>query len=162
MASKLLSTQFDSIDLNQNKKIIPPIKSPRKLNKIKITDSLVAPIQKVEVPNHLLNTKIFAKLQRNDIFEVSPAEVHFSGFEVNKSDQKKYVQLLKVINISGQLQRMTVLPPQTKFFDIHYVKQERLVAGFALEIKVFFKPDEYKYYNDAIRIFSEVSLDFFI
>ncbi len=35
--------------------------------------------------------------------------------------------------------------------------QERLVPGFALEIKVIFKPEEYKYYNDAIRIFSEVS-----
>lgn len=36
------------------------------------------------------------------------------------------------------------------------MQKERLVAGFALEIKVFFKPEEYKYYSDAIRIFSEV------
>ena len=38
--------------------------------------------------------------------------------------------------------------------------QERLVPGFALEIKVIFKPEEYKYYNDAIRNFSEVSNTF--
>ena len=35
------------------------------------------------------------------------------------------------------------------------------MPGFALEIKVIFKPEEYKYYNDAIRIFSEVSNTFY-
>ena len=35
-----------------------------------------------------------------------------------------------------------------------------MVPGFAIEIKVIFKPQEYKYYNDAIRIFSEVNLKF--
>ena len=35
--------------------------------------------------------------------------------------------------------------------------KERLVPGFAVEVEVFFKPEEYKYYNDAIRIMSEVS-----
>ncbi|RMZ96259.1 Primary ciliary dyskinesia [Brachionus plicatilis] len=154
MASKVVSGHVEPIELNQNKKI-PPIQPKRQPNRLKLTDSLVAPVEKIPVPNHLLDTKIFAKLQRNDAFEVSPVEVHFSGFEIDKSDQKRYTQILKVINISGQLQRMTVIPPQTKFFTIHYVKQERLVAGFALEIKVFFRPQEYKYYQDAIRIYSQ-------
>ena len=61
------------------------------------------------------------KLQRNEIFEAAPAEVHFAGFEVDQ-DVKSYEQILRIINISGQIQRMTVLPPKTKFFDVLYVK----------------------------------------
>jgi hypothetical protein len=60
-------------------------------------------------------------LQRNEIFEAAPAEVHFAGFEVDQ-DVKSYEQILRIINISGQIQRMTVLPPKTKFFDVLYVK----------------------------------------
>jgi hypothetical protein len=51
---------------------------------------------------------------------VTPVEVHFAGFEVKEN--KQYTQILRVINISGTVQRMTVLPPKTKFFDVHYVK----------------------------------------
>lgn len=55
MTSKI-ANPFDSSDykLNQNKKI--QSLSNRKLNKLKITDSIVSSIQKVDVPNHLLNT----------------------------------------------------------------------------------------------------------
>lgn len=49
---------------------------------------------------------------------MTPVEVHFAGFEVNK----QYTQILRLINISGTVQRMTVLPPKTKIFDVHYVK----------------------------------------
>jgi hypothetical protein len=74
--------------------------------------------------------EIYAKLQRNEYFEVAPAEVHFAGFEVLSSQQdgesKKYTQILRIINISGQVQRMTVLPPFTKHFQIFYVKQVEL------------------------------------
>lgn len=31
------------------------------------------------------------------------------------------------------------------------------MPGFAVEVQVLFKPDEYKYYSDAIRIMTEVS-----
>jgi hypothetical protein len=64
---------------------------------------------------------------------------------------------VRIINISDQVQRMTVLPPSTKYFDIYYVKSDRLVPGFALEIQITFKPNEYKYYNDSIRIHSKVN-----
>ena len=37
-----------------------------------------------------------------------------------------------------------------------YVTKERLVPGFALEVQVIFKPTEYRYYSDAIKIYSEV------
>lgn len=137
MASKIKSGQTEPVELNPKKKI-PPIQSKRQSNSLKLSDSLVAPVEKQPVPDHLLNTsnqikicfifymiflEIYAKLQRNDVFEVSPVEVHFSGFEINNEEQKRYTQILKVINISGQVQRMIVIPPQTKFFTIHYVKQ---------------------------------------
>lgn len=62
------------IRLNPNR-VIPPIPSnnssnrlqelqiiPRKPNKFKLTDSLVAPAEKIDVPNHILNTSKFYHL----------------------------------------------------------------------------------------------------
>ncbi len=40
-------------------KTIPPIESiERKPKKISLTDSLIKPIEKIDVPNHILNTSI--------------------------------------------------------------------------------------------------------
>ena len=75
----------------------------------------------LKLDEFLFLKEIYAKLQRNEIFEAAPAEVHFAGFEVDQ-DVKSYEQILRIINISGQIQRMTVLPPKTKFFDVLYVK----------------------------------------
>ena len=125
-----------NLDLTQSMrsplKKIPPIDSSvavRKPKKINFDESLVAPVERLDVPNHVLNTKIYAKLQRNDVFELSPMEVHFAGFEVavegtinGKNKFKRYTQKLKIINISAEMQNMTVLPPQTEFFEIYYVK----------------------------------------
>ena len=123
---------------------------------------------------------------------MNPVEVHFAGFELNsvdeangKSSTKRYVKKLKIINISAEIQNMTVLPPQTDYFEIYYVKpvspqkllfccllilkaslicfkKNRLVPGFALEVQVIFKPTEYKYYSDSIKIFSEVRKFYFL
>ncbi len=49
--NKLLS----QIELNNYKKI-PPIERTDKPSRLKITDSLVAPIEKTDVPNYVLNT----------------------------------------------------------------------------------------------------------
>ena len=48
------------IKLNNHKKV-PPIASsvPRKPNKLKLTDQIVATIEKTDVPNHVLNTSKF-------------------------------------------------------------------------------------------------------
>jgi hypothetical protein len=80
------------------------------------------------------------------VFEVAPIEVHFAGYEVNtnKSEPiKKFTQKLKIINISGQVQRLTVLPPkQTKYFDVHYVKpvnKQNMFFVVELSQKVKFK-----------------------
>ena len=52
MATNKLLTQ---IELNNYKKI-PPIERADKPAKLKITDPLVAPIEKTDVPNYVLNT----------------------------------------------------------------------------------------------------------
>lgn len=71
-----------------------------------------------------MKLEIYAKLQRNQIFEVAPGEIHFAGFQVNVAEpNKRYSQTLHVINISDKVQRMTVLPPMTRNFDVFYVKQ---------------------------------------
>lgn len=155
MASRLADQmQVQLVDEDVSRNAINRSSNPsnhyrRKLGNFKMTDSLVAPLgdKSQTVPNHLLNTserimfqllklwfkfkikvyfkEIFAKLQRNQIFEVSPVEIHFSGFEIGGS--KRYSQTLHVINVSDKVQRMTVLPPlSTRHFDIHYVKQVTL------------------------------------
>lgn len=71
-------------------------------------------------------------MQRNEIFEANPIEVHFAGFELMtdqsnvKNQSKRYIKKLKIINISAEIQNMTVLPPQTDYFDIYYVKPVRI------------------------------------
>lgn len=109
--------------------------------------------------SHDLNKikEIFAKLHRNDIFELEPSEVHFSGFSLDNNESlKKHV---KIINSSDQVQRLTILPPLTKYFEIHYTKPDRLVPGFSVDVQITFKPDEYRYYNDSLRIHTKVSKD---
>jgi hypothetical protein len=94
--------------------------------KLAITPLFLKVVHSNETFNFLIIIlEIYAKLQRNQVFEVAPIEVHFAGYELSSdlNEPKKYVQKLKIINISGQVQRLTVLPPQqTKYFDIHYVK----------------------------------------
>ena len=54
-ANKVLLNQ---IELNSYKKIPPIEKKTTKSVKLKLTDPLVAPVEKLEVPNYVLNTSI--------------------------------------------------------------------------------------------------------
>ncbi|KTF87515.1 hypothetical protein cypCar_00044440 [Cyprinus carpio] len=40
------------------------------------------------VPHHLLETRVFAKLKSNSVVQAEPLELHFSGFEVGKDYRK--------------------------------------------------------------------------
>jgi hypothetical protein len=60
MASKLATAIESASDLklaNTNRKM-PPIDPNRKLNKLKQSDSLVAKVEKIPVPNHALETSL--------------------------------------------------------------------------------------------------------
>ncbi|KAI5090183.1 cilia- and flagella-associated protein 221 [Silurus meridionalis] len=92
--------------------------------------------------------KIFAKVKSNNIIEVEPSELHFSGFEVGK----EYRKAVKIINISTKVIRIHVIPPETKYFRTEHTPMSRLVPGLAHTITVHFRPNEWRYFFDSIRI----------
>ncbi|KAI5619632.1 cilia- and flagella-associated protein 221 [Silurus asotus] len=101
-----------------------------------------------KVSHHLLETKIFAKVKSNNVIEVEPSELHFSGFEVGK----EYRKVVKIINISTKVIRIHVIPPETKYFQTEHTPMSRLVPGLAHTITVHFRPNEWRYFFDSIRI----------
>ncbi|KAH9519003.1 hypothetical protein Btru_008882 [Bulinus truncatus] len=106
------------------------------------------PIKKLLVPNHLLDTKIYAKLGQNAYVQTKPSEILFEGFEVGRKQTKQ----LLLLNSSSDVLRLHIIPPQTDNFSIKYKKPERMVAGMVLKCTVEFNPDEWRYYYDCIRI----------
>ncbi|XP_047432471.1 cilia- and flagella-associated protein 221 [Mugil cephalus] len=99
-------------------------------------------------PNHLLESKIYVKLQSNSLIQAEPPVLHFSGFELRKD----YTKTLKLINISSEVMNIHIIPTQTKHFQTTYTKKYRLIPGLAYTLKVEFCPDEWRYFYDCIRV----------
>lgn len=112
------------------------------------TMQIEEPRKSQPVPNHLLETKIYTKIAKNSMVMAKPAVLHFGGFEL---DEKSTLSL-SIVNVSTEVIRMHIIPPQTKYFYIRYQKSERLVPGLTLECTIEFMPDEWRYYYDCIRI----------
>ena len=47
-----------------------------------------------------------------------PSVIHFGGFEVDK----KHTVSLSIVNVSTEVIRMHIVPPQSKYFYVKYTK----------------------------------------
>ena len=79
--------------------------------------------------------EIYSKIGQNDIVQARPSVVHFAGFEVNKT----HTQKLFLINVATEVHRMDVIPPQTKYFYIKYMKQVNCLQRLKLTVAYKFK-----------------------
>ncbi len=67
------------------------------------------------------------------------------------------VFLQTLVNGSGEPMGLHVIPPTTSFFKISYSKDKsQIMPGLSITITVQFKPDQWKYYYDCIRIHCKV------
>ncbi|XP_072225663.1 cilia- and flagella-associated protein 221 [Leuresthes tenuis] len=121
--------------------------SPRRGTPLPLSQ-LVEQSSRASVPNHLLESKIYAKLSSNSQIQAEPSELHFSGFELGKD----YVKIMKLINVSSEVMNIHVIPTLTKYFQTSYNKKHRLIPGLAYTLKVRFCPDEWRYFYDCIRV----------
>ncbi|XP_029302570.1 cilia- and flagella-associated protein 221 [Cottoperca gobio] len=103
---------------------------------------------RANIPNHLLESKIYAKLKSNSLIQADPPELHFSGFDLGKD----CIKILKLINISSEVVIIHIIPTQTKHFKTTYTKKYRLIPGLAYTLKVRLCPDEWRYFYDSIRV----------
>jgi len=110
-------------------------------------------------PNRIVNVKTLVNpvpgpnesLGRSELFSITPAVVHFGGMKVGEMHE----QVVSVVNISQTSQRLSIYPTSSGDFFADYEKRGSLAPGMSQKIVLRFRPKEYKYYHDYIRIQTE-------
>jgi hypothetical protein len=102
----------------------------------------------VKQPFRIVDDQVYAKLGGNETLQPSPAIVHFGGFALNET----VTQVLKVVNTSNIAQRLHVINTTTPHFSVSCNKKGVVAPGMAENIVIKFKPDEWRYYYDCVRI----------
>ena len=107
-------------------------------------------------PNKLVNVKTLVNpipgpsesMGRSELFSITPAIVHFGGMRVGELHE----HVVSVVNISKTSQRLSIYPATSGDFFADFEKQGSLAPGMSQKIVIKFRPKEYKYYHDYIRI----------
>ena len=68
--------------------------------------------------NKKIYLELYKKIKKNDLISINPSVIHFTGFE----PQCKYWQKFELVNMSSDIQRFHVIPPQSKYFKVSYTK----------------------------------------
>lgn len=85
-------------------------------------------------------------------FATTPSVVHFDGFQIGQIHK----QTINLVNIADFGQRMHVIKTQNSHFKtITRNKKGLIPPGLSEEIEIEFKPSEWRYYYDCIRIHTE-------
>ena len=99
-------------------------------------------------PFRIVDEQVYAKLGGNETLKPTPAIVHFGGFTLG--DQ--FTQVLKIVNTSHYAQRLHVINTTTPYFSVTCNKKGVVAPGMSENIRITFRPDEWRYYYDCIRI----------
>jgi hypothetical protein len=81
--------------------------------------------------------------------EVRPVQLHFSGFRIHH----EHVQKLRVLNISPNALRLSIVAPSTQWFKVKFHKKGLLAPGMSEDLEVLFYPTDWHYYYDSISIY---------
>lgn len=107
-------------------------------------------------PNNIVNIKTLVNpvpgpnesLGHSSLFSITPSIVHFGGLKVGELHE----QVISIVNISPVSQRLSIYPASSGDFFADYEKQGSLAPGMSQKIVIRFRPKEYKYYHDYIKI----------
>eukprot|EP00877_Chromochloris_zofingiensis_P012287 jgi/Chrzof1/7311/Cz02g18220.t1 len=102
--------------------------------------------------NLLTHNRTYSALGSTSCIAVSPAVLHFGGFQLGKVHQ----QILHLTNISSQPTRAHIIPPASVFFKVIRKNVVGSIApGLQEQLLVEFCPQEWRYYYDCIKINAE-------